>query len=351
MTIRGSVTQTMNSVLGEETTKKVRSVDRRARKAVIKALDVESRTKRAQAAKAEPAPKLSPEEKRQQLIEQLGETDIGSLTTQNRARKGLQWASPDPIVEYPESPMSRHQLLAALHEVLQPRTYFEIGVNSGGSLTLSNTRSVGVDPAYQITSPLHCDVRTYIETSDDFFALDDPMEHFEGVGIDLAFLDGMHLSDFTLRDFMNLEQYMSFGGVVVFDDMLPRNDLEAFRVRRTMAWAGDVYKVYEVLRDHRSDLVVIPINTAPTGTVLVAKCNPGTRALFDAYPLVEEYLLSPDPQKVPDDITSRAIAVNPDELLASDVWTEIVKLRDSDASAAEYAPAFERLRQIPTYGS
>ena len=34
-------------------------------------------------------------------------------------------------------------------------------------------------------------------------------------------------------------------------------------------WAGDVYKVTQTLRDLRPDLVVIEVNTTPTGTILV----------------------------------------------------------------------------------
>ena len=38
--------------------------------------------------------------------------------------------------------MRCHELLRSLHELLEPRSYFEIGVNTGRSLTMSRTRSV-----------------------------------------------------------------------------------------------------------------------------------------------------------------------------------------------------------------
>ena len=45
--------------------------------------------------------------------------------------------------------MRRHKLLRGLHEVLQPRTYFEIGVRNGLSLELSRAQSVGGRPVLQ----------------------------------------------------------------------------------------------------------------------------------------------------------------------------------------------------------
>jgi len=38
--------------------------------------------------------------------------------------------------------------------------------------------------------------------------------------------------------------------VAAFDDILPRNALEAARVRRTRAWAGDVYKAVQIIAHH-----------------------------------------------------------------------------------------------------
>ena len=36
--------------------------------------------------------------------------------------------------------------------------------------------------------------------------------------MDLAFIDGLHLFEFSLRDFMNVEKLAHPGSVVVFDD-------------------------------------------------------------------------------------------------------------------------------------
>ena len=68
-------------------------------------------------------------------------------------------------------------------------------------------------------------------TSDEFFNRRHPFAHLAGQPVDLAFIDGMHLSEFALRDFINTEKFCHAGSVVVFDDMLPRNVIEAGRGR------------------------------------------------------------------------------------------------------------------------
>jgi hypothetical protein len=122
---------------------------------------------------------------------------------------------------------------------------------------------------FKIDKPIHCDVQLIKSTSDDFFARDNPLAHFGGTAVDLAFIDGMHLSEFALRDFINIEPFMADTGVIVIDDVLPRNGLEAARDRKTEPWTGDVYKVIEILRRRRPDLLVLLMNTAPTGTAVI----------------------------------------------------------------------------------
>jgi hypothetical protein len=237
--------------------------------------------------------------------------------------------------------LKRHALLRGLHEVLQPRTYFEIGVREGASLVLSRARSVGVDPAYSIVTQLHCDVQLVRTTSDEFFARDAPFAHFDEPLIDLAFIDGMHLSEFALRDFINTEKFCHPGSVVVIDDVLPRNVDQARRERkrneRGGGWAGDVYKMIETLHQVRPELVVLELDTEPTGTVVVLNPDPADRRLDEAYDrLVPEYVV-PDPQAVPAWALSRTRTISGQELLSSPVWPEIRALRGR--SAAEAATA------------
>lgn len=242
----------------------------------------------------------------------------------------------------------KHQLLQGLHEQLQPRTYFEIGVRKGKSLALSQTSSVGVDPYYEVNHELQCDLHLVRTTSDEFFARRQPFAHFRDPVVDLAFIDGMHLSEFALRDFINTERHCHGASVIVIDDVLPRNVVEAGRGRTGSAakgaWAGDVYKVIDVLRTHRPDLVVVEVSTRPTGTLVVLLPDPSNRVLARAYDALVPELVVPDPQVVPEWSLTRSRAMEPGALLASPVWEEVRRLRNrrGGASRESIAAAYAR---------
>lgn len=159
---------------------------------------------------------------------------------------------------------SRYEFLAALHEIIKPRTYLEIGVQYGHSLNLAKYSEVaiGIDPQ-PLTQP-HGNQVLFSMTSDEYFR-----EHKSLQKVDFAFIDGMHLFEYAYRDFFNIERRSHPGTVVVFDDMLPRNQAEAAREQCPGDWAGDVWKVYYLLKDDRPDLKLIPVDTFPTGTLVV----------------------------------------------------------------------------------
>ena len=239
--------------------------------------------------------------------------------------------------------MHKHQLLQGLHERLQPRTYFEIGVRKGKSMALSSTTSVGVDPFFEVDHELHCDLHLVRTTSDEFFARRHPFAHFAEPLVDLAFIDGMHLSEFALRDFINTERYCHAASVIVIDDVLPRNVVEAGRGRTGSAakgaWAGDVYKVIDTLRTHRPDLIILEVSTRPTGTLVVLLPDPDNRVLAQAYDALVPALVVPDPQVVPDWSLTRSRAMQPATLLASPVWEDVRRLRDRRGAAPRAALA------------
>jgi len=203
---------------------------------------------------------------------------------------------------------------------------------------LSRSRSIGVDPFFKVVRGLHCDLQLVRETSDEFFASDETLRHFGGVAIDLAFIDGMHLAEYALRDFINTERHTHAASVIVLDDMLPRIPVEGVRdralARSHRAWAGDVYKILDALRDLRPDLVCLEIDTQPTGTVVVLLPDSSSTALTAAYDdLVEAYAV-PDPQQVPDEVLRRSRALDPARFLEAPIWDELRRLRElPDAEA------------------
>jgi hypothetical protein len=245
--------------------------------------------------------------------------------------------------------MTRHEFLQRLHAVARPRTYLEIGVDSGRSLALSRTRSIGIDPAFHITTPLRCDLDLVRQTSDAFFARRDPMAHFRSgrnplrnarrgrplfghyLGgpptIDVAFIDGMHQFEFALRDFMNVEKHSRGSSVIVFDDMLPHDAAEAARDRTQVTWTGDVFKLQFVLRRYRPDLVVVTLDTEPTGLLVVIGADATNTVLREHYDEIVAEWVVPDPQTVPDSIIERIGAIDAERLLDAAFWPALLRAR------------------------
>ena len=244
--------------------------------------------------------------------------------------------------------MKGHEFLIALHADLHPRNYLEIGVDTGVSLAFSRVPSIAVDPMFQVQSEIGTDVYLVRQTSDQFFARRDPLRHLRagrnpwrnlrrnrplfgrlmGRGtVDLAFIDGMHLFEFALRDFMNVERHSSPTTVIVFDDMLPRNVTEAARDRTTSAWTGDVFKLVPVLREYRPDLIVIPVDTQPTGLLVVLAPDHTSTVLRDHYDDIVSANLLPDPQHVPTSVLERLGAVSPEAFLETGAWRTLVRSR------------------------
>ena len=121
-------------------------------------------------------------------------------------------------------------------------------------------------------------------TSDEFFA-----EPSGGIAPDLCFIDGMHLFEYALRDFMNIERCAAPGALVILDDIFPNHPAQAQRERRTRVWTGDVWRLVEVLRRYRPDLFLLPLDASPTGLLLIAGLDPANRVLWDTYnPVVRE---------------------------------------------------------------
>jgi hypothetical protein len=238
--------------------------------------------------------------------------------------------------------LKRHEFLQALHTKIRPRSYLETGIHKGQSLTLSRVPSIGIDPEFAISEELFADVHLARTTSDEFFARKDPLAHLPVDVIDFAFIDGMHLAEYALRDYLAVERYSTATSVIVFDDMLPRSIDEAARHRHTGPWTGDVYKAAQALRDFCPDVVVLEVDTTPTGLVVVLTPNAARNGVLAQYDDWLDVAMAPDPQDVPQEILTRSRAKNPEKLLASRGWHQIPVLRGrrQPAEPAEVRAAF-----------
>lgn len=186
------------------------------------------------------------------------------------------------------------EYLKAFHEWLTPKTYVETGVFTGSSITLVNekTQAVGIDPEPKIANPLSNNTTIYPLTSDDFFATHDLNEIFNSQPVELAFIDGLHIFEAALKDFINIEKYSTDETVVIFHDCVPLNKITSQRERVTSFWSGDVWKVVLCLKKYRPDLTIFTIPAPPTGLCVVTKLNPDSHILTDNYPqILEEFVL------------------------------------------------------------
>jgi hypothetical protein len=185
-------------------------------------------------------------------------------------------------------------ILQRLHEILAPQRYLEIGVETGATLGFARSAEliVGVDPD---DSKLRRDLlppnaRFFKQTSDDFFARHTRQELFGSEGVDFAYIDGMHLFEYALRDFVNAEAWCKPDGAIVLHDCVPITKATASRERRTNFWVGDVWKVVSILREHRPELKVKIIATAPSGLTVIRGLNPASTLLSERLPdIIERY--------------------------------------------------------------
>ena len=199
------------------------------------------------------------------------------------------------------------------HLIKKPATYFEIGVETGNSLRFAQapTKAIGVDPAFNIAYTQPTWSKLYRLTSDDFFANHDLREVMQAETLDLAFIDGLHTFDQTLKDFINVERYCDENSVVALHDIFPVIPATASRERITTFWLGDTWKVIFILRQYRPDLKLFTIPTYPSGLTVVTKLNPNSTVLSDAYDeIIREYMPKQFEQHMPTQEDQYNLVVN-----------------------------------------
>lgn len=187
-----------------------------------------------------------------------------------------------------------YEYLKQIHHFLRPKTYVEIGYRKGESLCLSSpsTLALGIDPNPLAQLPASNRIKTYTMTSDDFFRDYDLRRELGNADLDLAFIDGMHLFEFVLRDFINLERYASGRTTILLHDCIPIDDVTSRRVRTTNVWTGDVWKMLHCLLKYRPDLRISVMEDAqPSGLAVVSGLDPRNTVLHDRLrEIVDEFV-------------------------------------------------------------
>ena len=175
--------------------------------------------------------------------------------------------------------------LDRLYRWLTPETAVEVGVFQGASLALLRppTLAIGVDPFPALASTLQTETHIFVETSDLFFAQRRAEKLLEGRALSVGFIDGLHLFEQAVRDFMGLEALCGPQSVIVMHDTLPLDRPTQTRERQTVFFTGDVWKAVLLLKECRPDLQIFTIPTPPSGLTVVTGLDPASRVLADRY--------------------------------------------------------------------
>ena len=199
-----------------------------------------------------------------------------------------------------------HYLLQRFHDWLQPKSYIEIGVRTGESIAHAKppTVVVGIDPDPRLLTAPKTVCKIFPLTSDGYFSDRDPRRDIEAETVDLAFIDGLHLFEQVLRDFINIERLSNPKTVVLIHDTFA---LDAFVARRESSelghlarpsrlqntfCTGDVWKIIPCLREFRPDLHVFTIATPPSGLSVVTRLDSRSTVLIDRFDeIVSRYAL------------------------------------------------------------
>ena len=176
--------------------------------------------------------------------------------------------------------------------------YFEIGVQTGFCFfKIKADNKIAVDPNFIIklknrvkaylTNTSNFNNKFFELTSDDFFLQQGEFIKNLG-GIDVIFIDGLHLYEQVVTDIENSLKYLNPGGVILVHDCNPLTANAAVRAYTSeevaamnlpgydYIWNGDVFKAIIKLRATRADLDIMVIN-ADHGVAIIRRSTTANR--------------------------------------------------------------------------
>lgn len=237
----------------------------------------------------------------------------------------------------------KHELLREIHLLLKPSLYLEIGVESGKSLSFARCNAIGIDPMPRVSHKLGANTQLFTCTSDDFFS--HQASTYLKAGIELAFIDGMHLFEFALRDFINVEKYSAAHALIIIDDIFPGHAAQADRDRRTRAWTGDVWKLHRTLSHYRPDLFITTLDVHPTGLMLITGLDSSNTILEEKYDEAVSWLKE---EAVPTSYVTRDGAWSGKDIRTSELINAIINAKSIGIDAKALVQDLVKLNVITT---
>lgn len=183
--------------------------------------------------------------------------------------------------------MKYTRFMSELHQRCLFDWYLEVGCRTGRIFAQSRSKTIAVDPFFRAEMNIigaKPSLHIFQQTSDEFF--DNGFLKAMKVKLSFSFLDGMHLFEFLLRDFIATEKASDPNGVIALHDCCPFSHEMTTRDLANIpraAWTGDVWKLIPILAENRPDLTITVLDAYPTGLVLVSGLNPKSTVLEKNY--------------------------------------------------------------------
>ena len=226
--------------------------------------------------------------------------------------------------------------LERVHEVLEPPTYLEIGIRHGDSLALARSPSVGIDPAYRACEPsFRTDTALYPRDERRVLRPRRTRSRRSAAGRRLGFIDGMHLVEYALRDFINVERHAAWT-----ERRRLRRHLPARRRRwrhasgRRATGPATSTRSSGSSRGTGPDLICLRVDTRPTGLLLVLGLDPGSPCSTSATTRSCWTRSRPIPSRSRPRCWSARQALDPEAVLSASFWSELRDARDRAVSRA-----------------
>lgn len=158
--------------------------------------------------------------------------------------------------------MSRIDIIQWFIDFLDAKTYLEIGVRYGESfLPIRCENKIGVD--INKHEPLEGQGTFYWMSGDEYF-------ENQASNFDVAFIDGNHTYEQSLRDVENCLMWMNNRGVILLHDCNPKRPeiAGACAVEGCLDWSGEVWKTIVNLRTRPHLFVSVVDNDYGIGIVM-----------------------------------------------------------------------------------
>lgn len=162
----------------------------------------------------------------------------------------LFYKTPKNILPAEKNFYKRHAFINKAINQFNECMYLEIGVNQNdvfNSIPLPMNKKFGVDPI--------CG-GNYRMTSDEFF------KKYADLKFDVIFIDGLHEYSACQKDVINSIKALNKDGIILIDDLLPKNKFEEETPRKQDYWTGDIWKVaVEIFNSKNFDFKIVNIDT------------------------------------------------------------------------------------------